>query len=374
MPNNRIFYAVRQVGFAPLGAGTFTAAHGVQSFGMTTTFPLEQIFEMGQLSIYDNLEGIPDIEVNMEKVLDGYCPLYLLATKGAVASNLVARSAVKTMVGLSYFPDTGTSATGAPRNTVVMSGMFVKNMGYQFQIDGAFKETLGLVGNHKVWFNGGTPNNLPTFSGQFTTNADVPTAISGSGGVNRRQNLYFGATDADLDANGACEDANCTILPKGVGGVPGISSSGTNNFDGTSHGAHIQRINVSTDLNREAINELGQKIPYVRYANFPVQVTTEIEIVGVSGDMISATEAGVAGGGRNSTDQSIRVATKEGLRLNLGTKNRLQSVNCNGGDTGGGNETYTYSFINFNDFDVKHINDIDTGLAAAAGGPTDEAL
>lgn len=374
MPNNRIFYAVRQVGFAPLGAGSFTAAHGVQSFGMTTTFPLEQIFELGQVSIYDNIEGIPDIEVNLEKVLDGYSPLYLLATKDAAATTLVGRSNVRTMIGVSYFSDTSNSATGAITNTVVMSGMFVKSIGYQFQVDGAFKETLGLVGNHKVWFNGGTPENLPTFSGQFTTNADTPQAIGPSGGVNRRQNLYFGATDADLDVNGACEDANCTILPFGVGGIPGISASGTNDKVGSAHNAHIQRINVSTDLNREAINELGQKIPYHRFANFPVQVTTEIEIVGVSGDLISATEAGVGTYGRNTTDQTIRVATKEGLRLNLGTKNRLQSVNCNGGDTGGGNETYTYSYINFNDMDVKHIYDVTTGLRPSNGGPPAEAL
>ena len=55
-------------------------AHGVQSVGITTTFNLEQVFELGQLAIYENVEGTPDVEVTMSKVLDGYIPLFCLAT------------------------------------------------------------------------------------------------------------------------------------------------------------------------------------------------------------------------------------------------------------------------------------------------------
>ena len=57
MANNRIYYAIQQVSFGKNSAGrlgTKTAAHGLQSVGITTTFNLEQVFELGQLAIYEN--------------------------------------------------------------------------------------------------------------------------------------------------------------------------------------------------------------------------------------------------------------------------------------------------------------------------------
>ena len=76
--NNRVYYAIQQVGIAAgsRGNNNFTPVHGVQSVGITTTFNLEQVFELGQISIYENVEGTPDVEVTMSKVLDGYIPLY----------------------------------------------------------------------------------------------------------------------------------------------------------------------------------------------------------------------------------------------------------------------------------------------------------
>jgi len=73
--NNRIFYACQMVGLHEMGtdgADSHVVAHGVQSIGITTNFNLEQAFELGQIQIYENIEGLPDVEVTMEKVLDGY--------------------------------------------------------------------------------------------------------------------------------------------------------------------------------------------------------------------------------------------------------------------------------------------------------------
>ena len=74
MANNRIYYAIQQV---TLGTGS-VPVHGLQSVGLTTNFNLEQVFELGQLSIYQNVENIPEIEVTLNKVLDGYPLLYVL--------------------------------------------------------------------------------------------------------------------------------------------------------------------------------------------------------------------------------------------------------------------------------------------------------
>ncbi|GAH00289.1 unnamed protein product, partial [marine sediment metagenome] len=60
--NKRIYYAVHQVGLKEdADAGAFTEIHGVQSVGMTTNFNLDQVFELGQLAIYENIEEIPDV-------------------------------------------------------------------------------------------------------------------------------------------------------------------------------------------------------------------------------------------------------------------------------------------------------------------------
>ena len=96
MANNRVYYAIQQVLFRKnssghtvnssliTGGGSYTPAHGVQSVGLSTTFNLEQVFELGQLAIYENVEGTPDIEVTMSKVLDGYPPLWILATSDQI--------------------------------------------------------------------------------------------------------------------------------------------------------------------------------------------------------------------------------------------------------------------------------------------------
>ena len=67
MANKRIFYAVQQAGFSKLGLNTFTSVHGLQTLGITTKFQLEQAFEIGQNEIYQNIENIPDVEVNTNR-------------------------------------------------------------------------------------------------------------------------------------------------------------------------------------------------------------------------------------------------------------------------------------------------------------------
>src|SRR5688572_27226139 len=98
---NRVFYAVQQAGIATIGTTAYTPIRGLQSIGMTTTFDLERVFQIGMISLYENIENIPDIEVTLEKVLDGNPLIYHLATAGSPAATLTGRSAVKCMVAVS---------------------------------------------------------------------------------------------------------------------------------------------------------------------------------------------------------------------------------------------------------------------------------
>ncbi|KKK61260.1 hypothetical protein LCGC14_3016100, partial [marine sediment metagenome] len=284
--NNRIFYAIQQVGFKFNGGDSYTAAHGVQSVGMTTNFNLDQAFEFGQLAIYENIEEIPDVEITMNKVLDGYPLLYHLATRGnavgspTTAPTLSGRSNTRTYFALSIFPDTNTEAQGGAVSIVECSGMYVSSVSYNFPLDDNFSEDVTLVGNDKIWKNDpnivhtatiGRSSSL-TFDGAFAT-LDAPIAAVG---VSRRQDLILGAGSiGGLDSNSQIDDPDVTTLPPDVFG---ITSSGTNEKISNIYGAHLSNVTISVDFGREQINELGRRAPYHRFVTFPTEVTCEVEV------------------------------------------------------------------------------------------------
>ena len=353
--NYRIFYACQQITFAEEGAegqANYKEAHGVQSVGITTTFNLEQAFELGQLAIYENIEGIPDIEVTIEKVLDGYPPIYCLATRGGTATSLVGRQNQKTMMLLDIYRDTvlATDPSSTPVSECWMSGLYVSSVSYTFPVEGNATESVNLVGNNKVW-------QAATASiGRFDDDPgdeDAPASTGSDIGVMRREDLSFaytgtgteditGGPDGITTATGGC------ILPLDVDGVSG---SGTNDKFSNSEvfKSHVQNISCSTDLGREQLFELGRKGAYYRYVTFPVEVTTEFTVIATSGDMVDALEEAV-----NLQHQRILLNTKEGLTIDAGRKNKLASVGMTGGDAGGDNVELTYTYTNFNDFDVSH--------------------
>ena len=308
MANKRIFFGCYAVGIAPDGSTTYTVIHGLQTVGITTSFNLEQVFEIGQINIYQNIENVPDIEVTTEKVIDGFPPVYILATRQGTDATLIGRQNAKCAIALSIFGDTSSSASGTPITEVDISGLFVSNVAYNFVTDGNFTESVTLVGNNKQWKSSGF-----TFTGTLFNNQDQPLALGPpfSGGVQRRQNLLF-------------TDLNGTLLPTGsFGGIPGISASGTNDkgSDGQ-FGAHVTRIGVSANLGREPIYELGRRGPFFRYMTLPVEVSTEVEIHSIQGDQITALEEGsVPGSGTNLEDKKIQIKVQEGLFIDLGTRN-----------------------------------------------------
>ena len=343
LANDRIFYATQGLGLAPNGqtevgdtsrASGFIEAHGVQSVAIDTTFNLEQVFELGQIDLYENIEGLPDIELTAQKVLDGSPLLYHLATQGATTSSLNARSKRRAFVALNIYSDVFDSASGTPETQVEMSGMFVSSLTYTLNVDGNSTEDLTLVGNNKLWRTASFTF-LPNFD-----NTDEPLAITSSGGVQRREDVLM------------AEDATGSRWPTDI---PGITSSGTNVLAGDAFGAHLQTVTISVDLGLEDLNELGQRNPYARPATFPVEITTAIDVTSSDGDRVDALADPV--GGFNLTDQEIIVKMREGTVVDLGTKNKLASVSYGGGDAGGGNVVTTFNFSNFNILTATHPRD-----------------
>lgn len=368
--NKRIFYATHQVGLKADGeTGNFTAVKGVQSVGETANFNLEQLFQLGELKIYENAEEIPDVEITMNKVLDGHPLIYHLATREASTPTLIGRSNEKCIVGLSIFGDTDEYATGTPEAVVQSTGAYVSSISYNFSLDDFSNEDVTLVANDRTWLNDPRATNpnfpTPSFDGAFDgTGAPVEKA-------NRREDVMFEYDSANgLDVNSMVADSDTTILPPEI---QGISNSGTNEkSNGQDFDTHVSSISVSTDLGRENINELGRKGPYHRTVTFPVEVTCEVGITSTEGDGVSLMEDGIyktstdqCATGGNLKDRTIRIATCEGTRIYLGTKNRLSSVNYTGGDSGGGNVEVSYTFTTFNDFTVMHSGDPNTNFTWA---------
>ena len=114
-------------------------------------------------------------------------------------------------------------------------------------------------------------------------------------------------------------------------------------------------MSFSVDAGREAINALGTLAPYYRYVSFPVEVSTEIEVIATGGDNVDAVEDIPAGG--NLRNHTIQVVLSDSTVVQVGNKNKLKSVTYGGGDAGGGNATIKYSLSNNNDFVILHSGD-----------------
>ena len=326
--NQRIFYACQSVAIAKRGTDPVAAdiVHGLQSVGMSSTFTLDQVFEMGQIEIYENIEEVADIEVTLEKVIDGYELIFNLATDGKCEDSLVTASKERSDVYLAIFDDGLSHATGVPRNVCMNSGLFVSSVSYNYSVDGSATESVTLVGNDRFWNTAhGVLGSDPTdLWGTDNISVNIDGTDTPLSGVVRR-------TDVDLSASTLPGELNAN----------GGDDSGDNNL-------HVQSIAVSTDLGQENIQELGRFGPYTRYATFPIEVTCEFEVIATSGDLIS-----VSGNAPNLVDRQIVIKDNAGTVIDLGSKNKLSSVSYSGGDTGGGNATVTYSYSNFNDLTVK---------------------
>lgn len=382
--NNRVFYATQAVAVGDIGAtavidsyvgdgsvidgeGNVMIAHGLQSIGVTTNFNLEQIFELGQLSLYENLEEVPDIEVTFEKLLDGYSLIYHLGTVDSTNPTLTGRSNARADVRMVVGYDTETSVQTGGTNSGVAelycSGMYVSSVAYNLSTDGTFTESTTFVGNDKQWLTGEDTGGLLTgtngaIDAAFATTVfgnDAP--VSDDNSVMRRQNVVIGSAGKTLG-----NTAFRTVVPNfiegantvgtGVFGPGGTGLRSNASYISTDAGPYLNSVSISVDLGREDIQQLGKKAPYYRFVSFPVDVTCDIEVTAIGGDNIDAAEEA-----NNLSDHSIQFVLDDSTVLQLGNKNKLASVSYGGGDAGGGNATITYSMTNSNDLAVMHSGD-----------------
>lgn len=362
---DRIYFATQQVTIADEGTSNFVAVKGQQTFNFTCDVPLERIFQLGKLSPRVLLEDLPDISISMSKHLDSTPLIYHLATLAATTPTLAGRSEAQCKIGVSIFDATQESATGTPQVAMQFTGAYYSNISYQFGVDGIFTESVDFVNNDIIVSD--DDRILNTDEQTRASNIDVAGQFTGDDSdafINKREHLIFDYTAGTLDVNGAVADADCTILPMEI---DGISDSGTNEVgaDGPRL-SDIQSISVSAAITRNKKQALGSFEPVCQLIQWPVTVTTEIQVMPRTSGIASATAIGIfntgtdscgVGNSRNLMNQTIRIATCEGTRIYTGTKNKLRSQNYSGGDAGGSDVTLSYTYETDNDFVVMHEND-----------------
>jgi hypothetical protein len=359
MANTRVYYATQAVALIPRNPADdnniFTTYYpkGVQSVGISTNFNLEQVFQLGQLEIYDNVENVPEVEVTMQKICDGTKFLYPICVQGTGTANnkeIGELSTNRVEMQLHIYKDTSTDAYDgqnlvAEYGKVTCSGMYLSSVAYTIPVEGFITEDVTLVGNTKIYSNDATSG-----AGVGGTGGDMGKVLSPQK-IGRRINL---STESVLPTGLIGDDdkkGSIALNNRSAGGGPP-------NFR-----PYLQNINISMDLGREAIYELGSFAPYTRYATFPIEVTSEFECIAESHDQVQAKDfKNVAACSSNTEisnldDLEIKIVicgsgTADKYGIDLGKKNKLTSVNFSGGDTGGGNATVTYSYQTFNKFTV----------------------
>lgn len=295
MASNRIFYACQSV---KLAGNVLT---GVQSVGLNTNFAFDQVFQLGQIEIYENLEGIPDVEISIERVLDGNTGNMYSMYGSSLASIAAARQTAEISVYDDSFQPAGGGSIGVAGSStaaVKCTGLYLSNYSVNFNLEGPSTESITLVGNAKDW---STP-----ITHSMTVDTDGPV-------VQRK-------------------DITVSSAPAG------------NNF---------QSCSFSIDFGREDLLALGSKVPYFRAASFPVEATAEF--------VYNATDSTVTDSLVFTDGTSTDVTTEETYTVSAnagGLKThtfsipdaRVTGIQFGGGDAGGGNATVTYNVVAYNSF------------------------
>ena len=312
MPNKRIFYASHGVSI-----DTETVS-GAQSVAINTSFNLEQVFQLGRLAIYDNFPTDPELDITINKALDGRKLMFNMYA-GQNSSSLVESSNETSDIVLMVGDDTA-DFINVGTSSITMTGCYLSSLNYTFPIDGNFTEELTFVGSHKA------------SGGSVTAPVEDPVDR-----VVRRQNFRLHGQDG-------------TILPSEI------------------RGKCLNSASISADLGREKMFCLGEYSPFHRYVNFPLEITVSFDVnqdgnagTALVGPDFDVEDIGQCEAGTIVDKQPIllNICSTEDVpniaySFDLGSGCALQSVSYSGGDTGGGNVTETYTYITYNDLTITY--------------------
>jgi hypothetical protein len=293
---NRVYFASQGLSISG------TTVQGAQSVGISVNYSLEQAFQLGRLSIYDNIVTDGEVTVTATKNLDGKPLMFHLINGGNSIGNhgdtrtniIVASNTSEADTSLNTGAQIGTAITGA----------YLSSLSYTFPSDGFATEEISFISDNK------------SASGTVT----APAATSSDNTYRH----HIGWTGVHANQN-------------------------------------VTNISISTDLGREAMFKLGTFRPYHRFANFPIEVTVEFTVAntGVESSVVDLSAVDCTTDGNLPGLTNIRVTACD-VNANVGTAKyifdmtgcRLSAVSQDGGDTGGGNASTTYTYTTYNNLTV----------------------
>jgi hypothetical protein len=310
MPNTRVFYASHAVSVDG------TTVNGAQSVALNTNFNIENLFQLGRLAAYDSVPQDPEVEITINKALDGHELVWTLMGGGAglerkLLDVIKEKRTVLLTVGDDndeFIGEGGIAHNANP--SIRMTGCYLSSFNYTFSVDGPFTEEVTLLGSSK----------------EVVADAvAAPQADPLGGNVLARQNFKTGAA---------------TQLPTPVSGK------------------RLSQITISGDLGSESVFELGNFYPVLKQAQLPTDITITFDVIADNHDGFEVDPQTV-----EQCASPEDVIGKETIVIELcdGEGNtaylfdfrdsednptaKLNSISYSGGDTGGGNVTITYTYI-----------------------------
>ena len=292
---NRVYFASQGLSVSGI------TVEGAQSVGISVNYNLEQAFQLGRLAIYDNIVTDGEVTVTASKNLDGNKTMFGLMGGGNVGSYGDTRVNI---VVASNTNESDTFLNSSAQVCTTMTGCYLSSLSYTFPSDGFATEEISWITDNK--------------SIEGTVSAPAATGA---------ENVYR----HHVDWSGVHENDNVT------------------------------NISISTDLGREAMFKLGSFRPYHRFANFPFEVTVEFTVANTGVDNTVVDLDGVTCTGNGSlpalTNIFVYVCDSNQNTANVGytftmSGCRLSAVSQDGGDTGGGNASTTYTYITYNNLNV----------------------
>ena len=342
--NQRVFFPVQAVGIGPFDASaTYHTVRGVKSFGFSGKMTVEFLKEMGNLPTYASYEELPEIEITLERLLDGYCPAYLLMTDGAATADLAGRADRRHHFRASVHRDNQSRANGNQIAELFCSGAYCSSVSYNFNVNGPSMETVGAVCNSAAWTTGSY-----VFTGHTTAMGVSSLVPAFSQGVARRQ--HFDMTNSRFPTD-----------------IPGIDNTGVNQTvvisGNTQFNTSFESISVSANFGRQMAMELGRRGEFNRFVQFPIKVTSTFNFRSKGDPLITLLREGTQSNGDNTVEQTILFLDTEGLKIDLGTKNRLTAINRTGGSAGEqGDVMMSFSYENDDSLTVQHPADVTVAL------------
>ena len=232
MPN-RVFYACHGVS---INGGP---VQGAQSVAMNTTFNLEPVFQLGQLTPIDVLSIQPSVEATV--------------TRAIIGSSIISGNFEEWVCDATHTVVIGIGDDCSPLLTSGGSGMTLSGAGisgatWTFTAEGIFTEEISFTGDSKT--------------------------VGGAVAIPELHN------------------ANPEFRPH-FGGV----SVGGSGFSG----GNLNSVTVTANIGREQLYALGQYKAVTNHASLPAEITYEIETIATGGDGVGVSIEELGCGGQVNT-------------------------------------------------------------------------